>query len=525
MESSVFGLIVIALAVGAVCHYRRINAALPLIAAGLIYDYLVPGVNDDLPDPSFILTLVLAPLVFAAGLASSAVDLRRVRRSVLLLAVGLVVITTAIVGVIASATLAAMTLASACALGAILAPTDAVAASSVASKIGLPSRVQLVIEGESLANDGTALTILRVATVAAVAGSVTLVEGTKILILAVVGGVIVGVLGGWFVSLLIRLARDPIAGNAVLLLTPLVLYEASEKVGGSGLLTVVIAGVWISHATSVRGNYQLRLQADSIWKLITFFLESFAFVLVGAEFLNTYTQVGEPGWVRLVILAIAVTVLLALIRFAFMGLWFWIGPRVSPQKFEDRRMVAKEFVAIGLLGVRGPVSVLAAFSIPVLTNDGLPFPGRDLILSVTFAVVIVSLIFSFFATPIIRRLNLTSDSEDESEMKARLATAKAALRCIDEMVAQADADGEAIDPEFVEEIRTPAARRVVALKAGDNRDPDDATSYLTLRQRMRKAMVDAERDKLMRMRADKQITGELFNKLNKELDLREQALR
>jgi hypothetical protein len=137
----------------------------------------------------------------------------------------------------------------------------------------------------------------------------------------------------------------------------------------------------------------------------------------------------------------------------------------------------------------------------------------------------VSLILSFLATPLIRRLNLNSGTEDANEAGARLALAKASLQRIDEMVAQADAEGRPLDPDFVEEVRGPAARRVVALKAGDTRDPEDSTSYLTMRRRVRRAMVAAERDKLISLRADRRVTGELFNKINKELDLREQALR
>lgn len=524
MESTAFGLLILALVVGAVCHYRRINPALPLIAAGLLFDFLVPSVIDQLPDPEFILTLVLAPLVFAAALASSAVDLRRIRRSVLLLAVGLVVITTAVVGVVASATLAALTLASACALGAILAPTDAVAASAVASKIGLPSRVQLVIEGESLANDGTALTILRVATVAAVAGSVTVMQGAEILVLAVVGGILVGAVGGWLVSLLIRIAKEPIVGNAILLLTPFVLYEVSEDIGGSGLLTVVIAGVWIAHTTSVKGNYQLRLQSDSVWKLITFILESFAFVLVGAEFLDTYSRVGEPGWGKLIALAVGLSLLITLVRFIFMGLWFLVGPKFSPAKFADRRLAAKEFIAIGLLGVRGPISVLAAFSIPVTTESGEGFPGRDLILCVTFAVVIVSLLFSFLGTPFIRKLNFNSQTDDEALAAARLASARAALRRFDELVAQADADGNPLDAELVEELRSRTARRVAALKSGQVHGEESAGSYLVTRERIRLSMLEAEREELANRRSAKKIPGDVFNKLTTELDMREQAI-
>ncbi len=525
MESSAFGLLIVALVVGAICHYRRINPALPLIGAGLLFDFLIPSVINELPDPEFILTLVLAPLIFAAALASSAVDLRRIRRSVLLLAVVLVVITTGVVGVVASATMAALTLASACALGAILAPTDAVAASAVAAKIGLPSRVQLVIEGESLANDGTALTILRVATLAAVAGSVTLLESAEILLLAVVGGILVGVVGGWLVSLLIRLARDPIVGNAILLLTPFILYQTSEKIGGSGLLTVVIGGVWIAHTTSVKGNYQLRLQSDSVWALITFILECFAFILVGAEFFDTYSRVGEPGWGRLLVLALGLTILIALVRFGFMGLWFLIGPKVSPAKFADRRMVAKEFVAIGLLGVRGPISVLAAFSIPVLTGSGEPFPGRDLILCVTFAVVVVSLVFSFCVTPLIRRLNLNALTDDEALDVARMAAAQAALRRFDELVAQADADGTPVDPALVEELRAQAVQRVGALVSGEHRDQLHGDGYLVTRGRIRLSMLDAERVELADLRSSKRIPGDVFGKLTTELDMREQVLR
>ena len=525
MDSTAFALLIVALVVGAVCRYWRVNPALPLIGAGLLFDFLVPNVIDQLPNPEFILTLVLAPLVFAAALASSAVDLRRVRRSVLLLAVVLVVITTLVVGVVASAMLAALTLASACALGAILAPTDAVAASTVASKIGLPSRVQLVIEGESLANDGTALTILRVATVAAVTGSVTLLDSSKILLLAVVGGILVGAVGGWFVSWLIRLAREPIVGNAILLLTPFVLYETSEHIGGSGLLTVVIGGVWIAHTTSVKGNYQMRLQSDSVWRLITFVLECFAFVLVGAEFFDTYNRVQEPSWGLLLAMAVALTLLITLIRFVFMGLWFLVGPTVSPEKFADRRLAGKEFIAIGLLGVRGPISVLAAFSIPVTIDSGAPFPGRDLILCVTFAVVVVSLIFSFLGTPLIRRLNLTSRTDEESLKAARFASAKAALRRFDELVAQADADGSPIDASLVEALRSQTASRVAALAAGRDDDESVAADYLVSREQIRQSMLEAERDELARLRSSKRLRGDVFNKLTLELDMREQAIR
>ncbi|MGA9148789.1 MAG: hypothetical protein WBZ04_14615, partial [Candidatus Nanopelagicales bacterium] len=180
---------------------------------------------------------------------------------------------------------------------------------------------------------------------------------------------------------------------------------------------------------------------------------------------------------------------------------------------------------IALLGVRGPISVLAAFSIPVMTDSGEGFPGRDLILCVTFAVVIVSLLFSFLGAPIIRRLKLTSRTDRDSLHAARLASARAALRRFDELVAQADADGEPLDPSLVEVMRAQTARRVSALKAGAGNPKHSATEYLLTREQIRQSMLEAEREELARLRSDKQLSGEVFKSLTKELDMREQAIK
>lgn len=522
MESYFYALIVVAIVVGAICKYYKINPAMPLIAAGLVIEFLLPDLIDSLPDPEVILTLVLAPLVFAAGLASSALDLRKVRRSVLLLAVGLVIITTAVVGVVASIAVGVLTLATACALGAILAPTDAVAASIVAKRSGLPRRVSLIIEGESLANDGTALTILRVAVVAAVAGSVTVMQSVGILAAAVIGGILVGVAGGFIVGWVMRRAHEPMVANAILLVTPFMLYQVSEHIGGSGLLTLVIAGVWISHTTAIRASYKTRLQAGTIWSLITFVLESFAFVLVGAEFFDTYSRVQQPSPPMLALWAIAITLLIMVIRSLFMAAWLAVGPKVRPDKYEDRRRVSREFIAIGLLGVRGPVSVLAAFSLPLTVADGSPFPGRDLILCLTFGVVIVSLLSSMLATPLLRRLDFGKRTSDARRIAdSRHALAQAALNRLDELIVQADHEDQPIDPVVVNELRGVAIRRLDQAVSS----PDSQSSgQLMARNELRREMVHAEREELARLRKEENIPGDVLNTLTKDLDVREQAL-
>ncbi len=522
MDQNFFLIVVCAIVVGAICKSRNINPAIPLILAGFVLELINPTLAQAV-HPEVVLTLILAPLVFAAGLSSSAVDLRRVRRSVLSLAVVLVIITTLVVGVVTNALVAVVPLAAACALGAVLAPTDAVAASAVASKTNLPRRVLVVVEGESLANDGTALTILRVFLAAVVAGSVTFIEASGILVAAVVGGVVVGGVGGFGVSWLMRFSREPVVANAILLLTPFGLYELSEHIGGSGLLTVVIAGVWIAHATGTGPAYKARLQATSVWSLITFLLESIAFFLVGIEFVDIASKVDDPGPWTIAWIAILLTVLILVTRIVFMAGWFYLGPRLLPNSFSHQASHRNEFIAIGLLGVRGPVSVLAAFSIPLVLDDGSPFPGRELLLTLTFAVVVVSLLMSFAAAPIIRRLNLSTETEGEALQFARISVAKAALRCLDDLVTEADLDGEPYPEKLVLRVRSLAKRRIDGLQGTSATAL--ASQDLAARQRkLQHAMLHAERLEVDRLRREHGAPGDIVKQLTHELDVREAAL-
>ncbi len=516
MQDHLFLIVGVAVAVAAIGRWRGFNPAIALIGAGLALEFIFPSVTAGDINPELVLSLVLAPLVFAAGLGSSAVDLSRVRRSVLLLAVGLVIITTFVVGWVVSAVVG-LSLAAACALGAILAPTDAVAASSVAKKIGLPQRVQLVIEGESLANDGTALTVLRVAVVAAVAGSVTLFDAGEILFLAVVGGIGVGVVGGFGVSWLIRLSGVPVIVNSILIITPFVLYRISESIEGSGLLTMVIAGVWIAHTTYASSQYESRIQATAVWSLITFLLEAIAFCLVGVELFETASGVTQaPRW-QLLALIVSITLLLFLLRALFMWLWFLLGPRLVAKAFEDRRSTAKDFVAISLLGVRGPVSVLAAFSIPA------DFPGRAFVITLTFGVVILSLLLTTVASPIIDRLNLSTTTDELSLAHARASVAKAALKRLDEIVAEADQSGDPIPESMVNRLRSMAVRRVELHTAEPDRAAEVKTHVRTIRG-IQREMLRAERSALVRLERTTKTPGPVIRDLTNDIDVRRRAI-
>ncbi len=523
MNGYLIGLIALAVLVGAICKARNINPAIPLIVAGFVFQEVTPDFSA-LPEPEFILTMVLAPLVFAAGLSSSAVDLAHFRRSVLALAVGLVIVTCLIVGVLASLAFAVLGFATACALGAILGPTDAVAASVVAKRTGLPHRVRMVVEGESLANDGTALTALRVAVAAAVAGSVTVVTATGILLAAVVGGIAIGALGGWLVSWLVSRSTDGIVGNCFLLLAPFVLYMVSEQIGGSGLLTVVIAGVWIAHSSQAKTSYQFRLQSGTVWSVIGFVLECFAFVLVGAEFVVTIDEVSADHPLAGIALASAILlIVLLVIRACFMGGWFLLTPWLNRAIATAPRYSKQDFIAITVLGVRGPVSVLAAFSLPVTLNDGTPLPGRELILLLTFGVVILSLLLSLTAAPIIRRLDFGEEQKGEALHAARVATASAALTRLDELIEEAELSGEPLPEPIVNRIRASAVRRLDTLQATSTRRVE-ARHETRAASEVQRQMIAAERKELLRLRTERRIPGTIITQLSAELDLREAAL-
>lgn len=509
--------------VAGACRWRGINPAIPLVVLGLAMSF-IPGLLETVPDPELMLSVVLAPLVFAAGLQSSAVDLHNVRRSVLILAIGLVILTTITVGIVAATLVASLSLWAACALGAILAPTDAVAATAIAKRTGLPLRVRLVVEGESLANDGTALTVLRVAVVATAAGSVSALEAGGILLSSVVGGLVVGAAMAVLLSYLLRRTSDAVLGNAILLLSPLIIYGLAERVEGSGLLAVALAGVWIAHSGSAGAGFEVRLQARAVWAVIVFLLEALAFTLVGVELVNAAERVAVVPDQATILLVLATFVVLLLTRALFMFAWLVMGPKVRPDAFEDRRHAAKEFVAVTVLGVRGPVSVMAAFSLPLVIDSGAPFPDRDLILTVTFGVVILSLLASLAAGPIVRRLNMAAGDEKDAFRHARVATASVALRRLDSLVTAADERREPYPEKIVSRMRS-LARRRIDMVSGNPEHAPRARELGAAQRELQLAMLEAERDELTRMRDQEGLPGSVVTIMTHEMDVRESSLR
>lgn len=508
------------LAIGVAAFARQLGwgMALPVLLTGALVDFLPWGINAPL-NPEVALVVILAPLIFGEALGSSYMDLRKVSRPILALAVGLVVVTTVAIGGIVVA-IAAIPLAMAFALGAILAPTDAVAVSTVARRANLPRRLVSILEGESLVNDGTGLTALRVAVVAAVVGSISVLEVGVVFAQSVIGGIVIGVIGGYALTQLARRFADVTAANAFVLIAPFVLYVVAEWFEGSGILAVVIAGLWYAQSQISNPGHRGRMQGTTVWRQLTFILQAIAFFVVGMEFSATLRilTTSELGLVALLVAACIVT--LIIVRFVFVFLM------LAVQKMRgdvvDARQVRGSII-ISWASARGPVSGMAAFSLPLVMLDGSPLPDRNIILGTTFGVIFVTLLISFTLAPLAKALKIPSDDDELTVRRVQSVLAYAALQSLTEIEEEAKEAEQPLPPELVVHLRNEVQARIDHLvEDGTSEQPSEAP--LVVARRVTRRMIQAEKEALIGLRDDEGLPDAVVRPLLAQLDLREQAL-
>jgi Na+/H+ antiporter len=510
----------IAVGIAAFARQRGWNMALPLIAAGALVGALPIGPTAP-PDPEVILVTVLAPLVFGEALGSSYLDLRKVSRPVLALAIGLVITSTLVIGAV-TVTVVAMPLAMAFALGAVLSPTDAVAVSAVARRAGLPRRLVSILEGESLVNDGTGLTALKVALAAAAAGSVTMLQVTGIFMVAVVAGVLVGGIGGWLLAWVLRRSKDLVASNSLVLVAPFLLYVIAEELKGSGILAVVVAALVIAHSQNANPGQSGRVQSTIVWKHITFVLQALAFFLIGLELFAVLGSLDSEAQGHVAILVSVVIVALIATRTLFVFGMVVFG-RAARQGGTGRGYLSGAAI-ISWAGARGPVSGLAAFSIPLAFADGEKVPYRDLILATTLCIIVITLLLSLTLGPLARLLRIEKDDDVETMRRIDMMLARAALERLGDVEEAADEAGHPLAPEVSARLRMDTERRIVA-----SVDPGSITQTQEIEVRQllsaARAMVRAEQEELLRMRDEEGLADAIVRPLLRQLDLRDQALR
>jgi NhaP-type Na+/H+ or K+/H+ antiporter len=431
----VLGLLVAVVVVVSLAGRLRIAYPILLVIAGGALA-LVPGLPEVTLNPELILVLFLPPLVYSTSLGTSRFELRANRRPILALAVGLVLLTMGAVALAAHLLIPGMSWPVALTLGAIVAPPDPIAASEVAGKVGLPSGLLSILEGEGLINDGTALTAYQLSLAAAV-GTVTVASIGEAAVKAVVLGIGFGLLAGVLATRVLRLVEEPLLENTVLLMLPFAAYVPANALGGSGVLAVLTAGLWYLRDGRPVLSATGRLQQRSLWQLVAFLLSGLSFLLVGLELRDVIRRLGQaydglpggPGRAVLIVGLLCLTVVVT----RFVGVFGFAvvpggrarlrreagsgetadapastAPGLPEPRHRIRRNISwRSVTVISWAGMRGAVSLAAALAVP----QDLPY--RDVLIAVTFAVIVVTLVGQGLTLPfLVRRLKVVSPARE-----------------------------------------------------------------------------------------------------------------
>lgn len=512
--------ILLAVAVFLLTAYRT---ALPypiiLVVGGALLA-LVPGIPDVELDPDLVLVIALPPLLYSAAFFSSLSDLRENVRPIALLAVGSVLVTVVGVAVVAHTVIDGLSWEAAFVLGAVLSPTDPVAATAIAGKVGAPRRFVTIVEGESLVNDSTALICFKFAVAAAVGGSFSLMEASGAFVWGAIAGVAIGLLVGKLVALLRQRLDDAPTEITVSLLTPYFAYLPAEAAGVSAVLAAVVSGIYLGFRSPELITPQTRIQAFAVWEIVVFLLNAMLFVLLGLQLPSVVEGLEGYSALELAWYATAVTGAVVLLRF------LWVFPMTYlPQRlWRPRRAPARPTppwqypLLISWTGMRGAVSLAAALAIPLETDAGAAFPGREIVIFCTYAAIMATLLGQGLSLSyVIRWLGVEEDGSrrEEHEAKARIAAAEAALSRLDELRGEEwvrDATHERMRGLYEFRVRRFSARF-------DDEDDGEIEEGSQAYQRLRKEVLDAEYAAIIRLRNRGEIDDELMRRIQYDLDL------
>ncbi|MCU0886415.1 MAG: Na+/H+ antiporter [Rubritepida sp.] len=497
-------------------RFLRQPYAVVLILAGMVLAF-VPGLPDITLDPELALAFFLPPLLQASAFRTDWNAFRRNLRPILLLAVGCVIFTAFAVGWVAKLLVPEMPWAAAIALGAILAPPDAVAAAAVLQRLNLPRRLVTILEGESLVNDASALVLYRLAIFAAAAGSVTPVGAVGNFLLVGAGGIVVGWLIGRAVLWALARLDDTLLETAVSFLAGYAAFLAAEAAHLSGVIAVVTCGIMIGRAQHRIFSAQTRIEARATWQFIEFVLTSLIFILIGLELNDILARM--QGWSAPALAGLALAVSAALIVSRFV--WIFpaaVLPRLSPAlRRRDPMPSAAQLTVLSWAGMRGVVSLAAAIALP------LDFPERDLIIFLAFCAILATLVLQGTTLEwVIKRLGLVmpapADGIEPEEAEVRHAAAVAMLGAI-ERRAQDLLYGP-IAQDLLHEHRDRAGHLGRVARGGGA-----AAAERAARRALRLEALDAARAVLLARQAGGALPEEIMTKLAQELDFEENRLR
>ena len=535
----VLGLLVAVAVLALVARRLHVPYPIVLVIGGLALG-LVPGLPAVRLAPEVVFLVFLPPLVYAAGWFTSVRDFKANLRPVGLLSIGLVVATVVGIAVVAHTLVPSLPWAAAFALGAIVSPTDAVAASAIFARLGAPRRIVAILEGESLVNDATGLIAYRYAVVAVVAGGFSLWEAGMQFVLSGIGGVAIGLALAWLLGQLQRRLEDPVIEITLSFLVPYGIYLAAEQAHVSGVLAVAVAGIYAGWRSPETFSATTRVQALAVWGTMLFVLNGLVFVLIGLQLPGILS--GLAGWSPAQLVAYAAVISLAVIVIRFL----WVFPATYLPRFLSGRLRRRDpypgwrnVVVVSWTGMRGVVSLAAALSLPLTVAGGGPFPGRDLILFLTFSVILATLVVQGLSLPpLMRWLGVGDDGEAarQEEAGARVQAIEAALGRLDELALQEWTRDDGVD---YMRYYYGKRRRVVDAQFGrvDHEHPEDGHQHepgrdhaeqhrerLDGMNRLKQEMLSAERAMVIRLRNQGTIGDEVMHRIERDLDLEEVRL-
>jgi monovalent cation/hydrogen antiporter len=517
-------LVLLAVLAGTALLARRINVApaILLLLAGSAIAF-VPGMPEVELPPELVLLLVLPPLIYSAGVAMSWREFRFNLRLIFMLAVGCVIFTACMVAT-ATHYLIGLPWGVGFLLGAIVAPPDVVAPLAIARRLGLPRRILVVLEGEGLANDATALILYRFAVAAIATGLFSLPTATGTFFAIVACEIAFGIAVGWVSLRLRHYARDPQVEITLSLLTPYVAYWIPEHLGGSGVIATVVCGLYVSWNGPLLIPAATRLQGIFFWDLVIYMIEGMLFLLTGFQ-MRSLLEKSKAFPLHDILFATGlVLVIIIVARFA------WVYPATYLPRFLNKKLRERDpypswqrVFVIAFTGVRGAVSLAAALALPFALANGDPFPYRDLILFVTFGVILITLVGTGLALPpLVRWLGLASDGRSEyaAEHEAEIAARRDALETALEAL-----EARSNDPEMSEEVlkllRARHETRSSQLPLSLDPDGHDTTA---LGAELTRELIAVERKCIHTLLRNGKITDESRRRIERDLDLEEASL-
>ncbi len=510
----VLGLLVVVVALVTIARKLEIPYPILLVIGGLALGF-IPHLPSVTLSPELVFLLFLPPLLYWEALNTPLRELRANMRPILLLAIGLVLMTTAVVAIVAHMVIG-LNWAVAFVLGAIISPTDTVAAAAIAQRLSLPRRVTAVLEGESLLNDATALVVYGTAVTVVASGSFSWVQAGTKFVVASGGGIIIGLVVGLIVVRVRRVLHDSPVENTISLLTGFAAYLPADRLGLSGVLAVVATGLYLERMGPRIVSPQTRLQAIQLWQVVVFLLNGLLFILVGLQLNTILASRTLPSFVNLLLDAaiISVTIIVARIVWIFPATYL---PRLLSRHLREKDPYPswRDVSILAWTGMRGGVSLAAALALS--TN----FPQRDLIVFLTFSVILATLVIQGLTLPpFIRRLQVVDDgSLEQEEAKARLKTIQAAMVRLEELATE-----DWVPRDIVEDLRSHYAERSQQARARFDGSETIIEERIAAYGRLQRELLAIKRKTIIDLRNRGVINDEVLRIIQHDIDIEETRL-